>query len=34
MIKLNAREKENSKGFIADLFFEAGVINASLRQWQ
>lgn len=25
MIKLNAREKENSKGFIADLFFEAGI---------
>lgn len=25
MIKLNVKEKENSKGFIADLFFEAGI---------
>lgn len=31
MIKLNAREKENSKGFIADLFFAAGVLSKSLR---
>lgn len=31
MIKLNATEKENSKGFIADLFFEAGILSKSLR---
>lgn len=31
MVKLNAREKENSKGFIADLFFAAGILSKSLR---
>lgn len=34
MIKLNAREEENSKGFIADLFFDAGIISKCLRTAQ